>query len=175
MLLRLLLLFTIVPFVELLLLLWIADHTNWLFTVALIISTGIVGVALARHEGLRCLREVRQRLNRGEVPAGSLVDALLILIAGVLLVTPGVLTDLSGFLLLVPPVRGLVKRFVIERIRASLRVVSPFPDGPNAGEHQRGGDRIVDVRIIDVESREPEAEKGTGREKAQKTQDSDQG
>jgi UPF0716 protein FxsA len=170
-LLRLLLLFTLVPFLELILLLWIAEQTNWIFTVALVIFTGVLGAALARHEGLRCLREVRQRLNRGEVPAGSLVDALLIFIAGALLVTPGVLTDLAGFSLLVPPVRQVIKRYVTERLRARLRVVSPFPDGQARGEQDRGGDRILDVRIVDVESREPQGEKGDGRERAEKTQD----
>lgn len=171
MLLRLLLLFTIVPFVELILLLWIADQTSWIFTVALVIFTGVVGAALARREGLRCIRDVRQRLNRGEVPAGSLVDALLIFIAGALLVTPGVLTDLAGFSLLAPPVRRRIKRYVTERIRARLRVVSPFSDGQARGEQERGGDRILDVRIVDVESREPQGEKGDGGEKAEKTQD----
>ncbi len=152
-LLRLLILFTVVPFVELVILAWIADRTNWVFTISLVLVTGIIGAALARHEGLRCLRQIQDRLRRGEVPAGSLLDGLMILIAGALLVTPGILTDVAGFLLLLPAFRRLIKQYATQQIRSRLRVVSPF-DG-RTGQEQPEGDRIIDVRIVDVEAQEP--------------------
>jgi len=123
-LLRLFLLFTLVPLVELALLLWIAQHTGWLFTLGLVIVTGVVGASLARHEGLRCWLEVHRQLTEGKLPAEPLLDALMILVAGAVLITPGVLTDLVGFALLVPPIRRQVRRYLSARFRAHL-VVHP--------------------------------------------------
>ncbi|MBN2216509.1 MAG: FxsA family protein, partial [Pirellulales bacterium] len=90
---RLVLLFTIVPLVELALLFWIAERTSWWATIGLVVVTGVVGAALARHEGLRCLQAARRKLAQGELPTDSLLDGPMILIAGTLLITPGVLTD----------------------------------------------------------------------------------
>jgi UPF0716 protein FxsA len=116
----LLLLFSLVPLVELALLLWIGAHTSWWFALGLVIFTGVLGAWLARHEGLRCLRRLQQDLARGKLPADPLLDALMILLAGALLVTPGVLTDALGFALLVSPIRRVVRRWIKRRIRARL-------------------------------------------------------
>lgn len=115
--LRLLLLLTVVPFVELWILLWMAETFSWQHTLALVILTGVVGTWLARREGIKTLARIQADLNHGIAPAGALVDAALILVAGVLLVTPGVLTDLFGFLLLVPPAR----RWIARRVGSFLR------------------------------------------------------
>ncbi len=106
MLLRLFLLFTIVPVVELALLIRIGGLLGFGPTVLLVIGTGAAGAWLARREGLRAWLAVRDELQGGGLPGESLVHALLILAAGVVLITPGVLTDIAGILLLVPPVRG---------------------------------------------------------------------
>ena len=124
-LLRLFLLFTLVPLVELALLFWISQHTGWLFTLGLVIVTGVVGASLARHEGLRCWLEVQRQLAEGKLPAEPLLDALMILVAGAVLITPGVLTDLAGFALLVPPIRAQVRRYLTARFRAHV-VVNPM-------------------------------------------------
>jgi len=142
-LLRLLLLFIVLPLVELALLLWLADVTGWQFTFGLVICTGVLGGWLARHEGLRCWRAVQQQLARGELPADSLLDGLLILVAGAVLITPGVITDLTGFALLVPPIRGLVKRYLVARFKARMVV---------AGTSGFGA-RPPDEDVIDVEHR----------------------
>ncbi|MFQ5904587.1 MAG: FxsA family protein, partial [Candidatus Binatia bacterium] len=89
---RLFLLFTIVPLIELYLLIKIGSYLGALNTVLLIVITGILGALLARLEGLRVLRQIVQNLSQGIVPAEELVDGVLIFIAGILLVTPGVLT-----------------------------------------------------------------------------------
>jgi len=107
---QLLLLLTIVPFVELTILLRLADTFSWSSTLALVVITGIVGTWLARREGLRALATLQSEIAAGHTPADAIVDALLIFVAGVLLVTPGVLTDLCGFGLLVPAIRTVVKR-----------------------------------------------------------------
>jgi UPF0716 protein FxsA len=153
---RLFLLFTLVPLVEIFLLAWIAEQTNWLVTLLLILLPGLLGAWLARREGLRCLRVVREEMARGQMPAASLLDGLMILVAGALLVTPGVLTDLAGFALLIPPVRRLVRRVLTRRIHA--RIVRVMSASRTAGP---GHDEIVDVRVIDAESRPPQKPRGT--------------
>ena len=141
---RLLLLFILLPMVELALLLLIAEHTSALFTLGLIIVTGVLGAWLARREGTQCLSRIQKELSRGQLPGDSLVDALMILVAGALLLTPGVLTDLFGFFLLASPIRVVLKRFVIARFKHRI-VVSGF-----SASTPRGGDMDD---IIDVEPR----------------------
>ena len=117
---RLLLLFIVVPAVELALLIEIGRRIGTLETIGLIVVTGLVGAAMARSQGLRVLSRVRQEMSTGEMPAGSLLDGVLILLASALLITPGVLTDAVGFLCLMPGFRGLVKRELARRIRRAV-------------------------------------------------------
>lgn len=147
MLLRLLLLFTLVPLVELTLLVWIGRHTNWLVTFALIFVPGLLGAWLARYQGLRCWRAVQGQLAQGQLPATALVDGLMILVAGVLLIAPGVLTDLTGLALLLPPVRRIVRRYVTRRLEARVVTFSQSRMRPHWEEE--------DDQIIDVEHRPP--------------------
>lgn len=110
MLLRLFLLLTVVPLVELVILLRIGEWLGWLPTLGLVIVTGALGAVLARREGLRTIARIREQLDRGEMPTEAMADGVLILIAGVVLITPGILTDLCGFALLIPTVRAWVRR-----------------------------------------------------------------
>jgi UPF0716 protein FxsA len=112
MLLKLILLLTIVPLVELFILVRLAQATSFLFTLCVVLGTGVVGAAVARIEGLRVLARMQEQLDRGELPADSILDGVLILLAAALLVTPGLITDACGFLLLVPPTRRLVRRWL---------------------------------------------------------------
>ncbi len=157
MLLRLLLLFTLVPLAELVLLLVLADATTWEFTLALVLVTGMLGAWLARREGLRCWRRVDEEIAAGRLPGDPLIDGLMILLAGALLVTPGILTDLVGFLLLIPPARRLLKNRLRRRFQARIHIVPPTAGwaGPDrAGSGSPDGppptDRIVETRVIDV-------------------------
>lgn len=117
---RLLLLFIALPAVELALLIEIGQRIGTLATLGLIVVTGIAGAAMARHQGLRVIARVQEQIGRGEMPADSMVDGLMILIASALLVTPGVLTDLFGFLCLIPAFRSLVKGEVIRRFERAV-------------------------------------------------------
>lgn len=118
---RLLLLFTVVPFVELLLLIELGRHVGLAPTLALVLATGVLGAALARWQGLATLRRVQTELDAGRLPAGPLVDGLLILVAGAVLLTPGLLTDLLGFALLVPATRAAVRRWVSRALRTRVQ------------------------------------------------------
>ncbi len=121
--LRLLLSLTVIPLVELVILLRISEWLSWQSTVVLILVTGIVGAWLARREGLKALARIRTDLASGAMPAGAVVDGALILAAGLVLVTPGLLTDLCGFALLIPPFRRWVGRRLAEAIRKRFTVV----------------------------------------------------
>lgn len=126
MLIRLLLAFTLVPVAELWLLLRIGAWLGAGATVALVVLTGIVGATLARREGVHAWSAVQAELAAGRLPGRKLLEAVLVLVAGIVLVTPGVLTDTVGLLLLVRPVRARVVRRLEERYRRSLDVP---PDG----------------------------------------------
>ncbi len=118
---RLLLLFTVVPIVELLLLVELGRHLGLAATLAIVLGTGALGAALARWQGLATLRRVQTEMEAGRLPAGPLVDGLLILVAGGVLLTPGLLTDLLGFALLVPTTRRAVRRAVSRAIRTRMQ------------------------------------------------------
>jgi len=120
MLFRLLLLFVLVPLVELYLLLKLGALIGAGPTVAIVILTGILGGALARMQGFAVLRKIRQDLNAGILPTDALVDGLFILAGGLLLLTPGLITDVVGFLALLPPTRKTLKEWTKRRFRRIL-------------------------------------------------------
>ena len=117
---RLFLLFIALPAVELALLIEIGRRIGTLETIGLIVVTGVVGAAMARSQGLRVLSRVREEMSAGLMPADSLLDGVMILLASALLVTPGVLTDAFGFLCLAPGFRSLVKSRIVRRIRTAI-------------------------------------------------------
>ena len=113
MLMRLLLLMTIVPAVELYLLMQLAEAMGIFETVLLILVTGSVGATLAKREGLGVLTSLQADLKKGLPPADRLVEGLLVLVGGTLLITPGVLTDLAGFSLIFP----VTRRWLAPRVK----------------------------------------------------------
>ena len=112
---RLILLFTIVPLVELYILIKIGSHIGGSNTILLVIMTAVLGAWLARLQGLRTLRQMQLSLSQGQIPAEELIDGVLILAGGILLLTPGVLTDLFALVLLFPFTRTHFKRWLRRR------------------------------------------------------------
>jgi UPF0716 protein FxsA len=112
MLFRLFLLFTVVPLVELYLLIKIGSYIGALNTILIILATAFLGAVLARLEGLRTIKQILSHLSQGIAPAEQMVDALLIFGAGILLITPGVLTDFLALFLLIPFTRTHIKRWL---------------------------------------------------------------
>jgi len=112
MVLKLLLLFILVPLVELSLLIEIGRLIGTLNTLTIVVCTGILGAFLARHEGLGVLYQIRTELASGRLPASQIVDGVIILLAGAVLITPGVLTDALGFLCLIPASRNVIKKML---------------------------------------------------------------
>ncbi|PKN57556.1 MAG: hypothetical protein CVU56_10255 [Deltaproteobacteria bacterium HGW-Deltaproteobacteria-14] len=104
-------LFIGLPVLEIWLLIEVGGSIGLLWTLTVCVITGVVGAWLARAQGGHVLHRVQSRIAQGEVPARELVDGLMILVAGVMLMTPGFVTDAAGVLLLLPPVRALVRRW----------------------------------------------------------------
>jgi UPF0716 protein FxsA len=118
---RLFLLFTLVPLLELYLLLTLGRLMGVQATVLLVLVTGLLGAALARREGLRVLGQYREALSQGRLPEEGILGGVLVLVGGVLLVTPGVLTDVLGLALLFPPTRRALANLVRRRLEKGLR------------------------------------------------------
>lgn len=117
---RLLLLFTVVPFVELIVLIEVGKRIGTMATVAIIILTGVLGASLARVQGFLVFIRIRNDLNMGKLPGDSLLDGLLILIGAIVLLTPGFITDILGFLLLFPGTRVLLRDPVQQYFRKKI-------------------------------------------------------
>ena len=126
MLLKLFLAFTIIPIIEIFLLIEIGSMFGALTAVTLVILTGFLGAFLARMQGLQTLYRIQESLREGKMPSGELLDALLIVIAGLVLLTPGFLTDSAGFLLLIPATRNFIKYWLRRQIE--LRYMSNRPE-----------------------------------------------
>ncbi len=107
---KLLLFFVVTPFVELMLLIEIGKTIGTLEVILLTVLTGIAGAALAKSQGFSVVRKMQQEMAEGRIPASNLIDGAMILIGGILLLTPGVLTDLFGLFLLVPRSQTLLKK-----------------------------------------------------------------
>ena len=134
--LKLLFLFTVVPTLELYLLFEIADRIGGIETIYLVILTGIIGAHLAKREGLGVLQQIQEDSINGVPPANKLVEGLMVLVGGILLITPGVMTDVFGLSLIVPFTRkllvGIVKRILKDRMHfEGVHIGTPRP-GPAA-------------------------------------------
>lgn len=115
------LLFTVVPALELYLLFKVGGVIGGFNTILLIIATGIVGAALAKSQGLSILAKIQQQMNRGEVPADQIVQGLMVFAGGLLLLTPGIMTDIFGFSLVLPGTRHILMVFVKRAIEESIK------------------------------------------------------
>lgn len=113
---RLALLFVIVPLLELALLVQLGQWVGLWPTLILVFTTGVAGAALARSQGLRAVASVQSEMAQGRIPAGSLLDGLAILVGGAFLLTPGLITDIAGFSLLIPFTRRIVRRLVSRKL-----------------------------------------------------------
>jgi len=146
---RLLLLFIAVPLVELAVLLKLSEIVGWKETLLLVIVTGVLGTWLARGQGVRTLRSIHQSLSVGQMPTDQLLDAALILMAGALLLTPGVLTDLWALLLLMPVSRAYFRRLLVRWFKSHVQVLRP----PAADVHARQNDpMVVDSYVVNQRS-----------------------
>ncbi|MDQ2084823.1 FxsA family protein [Herbivorax sp. ANBcel31] len=109
---KLILLFTVIPVLELYVLIKITSMTSILSTIGIIVFSGIIGAYLAKSEGRIVIRRIKLDINSGRLPGDELINGLCVLIGGALLLTPGVITDILGFSLIIPGTRGLYRKII---------------------------------------------------------------
>lgn len=147
---RLLLLFMIVPLVELYVLLKFASVTSIPTTFAVVLLTAVSGSMLAARQGVVAIRNFQMALAQGRVPGVEVVDGILIVFAAALLLTPGLVTDAVGITLLVPWSRRLIRRGLLKRYADRFKVVtftagSPHESGGPFERGDWGDDNVVDA------------------------------
>lgn len=127
-----LLLFIAVPIVEMWILIQVGGEIGALPTIGLVVLTAMIGLSLLKRQGLSTLMSARAKMDQGRIPAGELVSGVMLAVGGALLLTPGFVTDVVGFLLLIPATRRWVLRQIIERYRGKIVI---------EGEYQQIDDR----------------------------------
>jgi len=145
---RLLILFITIPMVEIILLMWVSSRIHWSSTLMLVVLTGAWGAYLARSQGYSILARIQSELAAGRVPTAELIDGLLVLIGGIVLLTPGLLTDLAGFCLMVPGFRAIIRERVKQKFAAQVGHFRP-PGGPST-RPQSSPNHPKNEDIIDV-------------------------
>ncbi len=123
MLFRLILLFTLLPLIDLAILLKIGGYIGFKYTLAIVIATGFIGAYLARMEGRHIIARIKFDISRGRMPADELIGGLCVVVGGAFLLAPGLITDALGFFLVLPvtrnlfidAIKGRFKRMLIER------------------------------------------------------------
>ena len=150
----LLMVFVFTTLTELYLLIEVSDKIGWLYTIAWTILTGVAGSWLARHEGYRTLATIRREMSQMQMPTNALLDAGLILFSGGLLITPGFLTDIVGFSLLIPITRAGYRKLLAKWVKAkfhfeNFQEQSGFPNGQT---EQQQWDDVIDGEILPADS-----------------------
>lgn len=160
---KFLLLFILVPLIELYFLLEISQFIGVFTTVLIIIFTGAAGVSIAKRQGYQVVSNIRSTLNSGKMPTDDLISALLILIGGVTLLTPGFLTDITGFLLILPGSRDLiasvVKKYFLKYVKENKVEVhygNQFNQRKDNSKYQSNSDQNYKDDFIDVEAEKVE-------------------
>ncbi|PMO70290.1 FxsA family protein [Vibrio splendidus] len=124
----LLLLFIFVPIIEIGLFIQVGGFLGLWPTIALVLITAFVGASLVRSQGIQTLMSVQGRLQQGEMPAQQILEGVMLAVAGVLLLTPGFMTDVLGMLVLLPAPRAMIAKKMMEKM-----VVSNMSGGFHAG------------------------------------------
>ncbi len=122
MLFKLFALFVVTPFIELAILIKLGEILGFAPTFSLVIFTGALGAWLAHSQGLKVIREFNATMERAEMPTDPLIEGLLVIIGGALLLTPGLLTDILGFTLVIPFSRKRIKEFIKTRIQSKINI-----------------------------------------------------
>ena len=151
----LVLLFLVVPIIELYIIVQVASGLGVLETIGLLILVSMVGAWLVRAQGLGVLGRVQAQLAQGNIPGREMVDGLLILVAGALMLTPGFMTDAFGLLLLIPPTRAIVRTIIIHRFRNRITIGSGFSFGGQDASARFGGVYYTDVNEVVDDDEDP--------------------
>lgn len=119
---KLFLLFAILPIIEIALLINVGESIGGWNTVAIVIVTAFIGAYLVREQGFQTMLQARHKMQHGQAPGQEMAEGLLLLVAGVLLVTPGFITDVIGFLFALPMTRPLLAKAMMRQFGAHVSV-----------------------------------------------------
>lgn len=153
MLIYLVVIFLVIPLIEVTLFVAIGSQIGIAATLLLCIGSAVLGAAIVRQQGLDTLARLQDRLRRGEMPTTDLAEGAAILAAGILLITPGFFTDAIGFVLLIPPARRQIIAWLGRRIAGDVRTFYSRRQDPSA-------DRSHGPAVIDLEAEEVDETKG---------------
>lgn len=135
-----LLLFIVVPLAEIAILVKVGQYIGWLWTILIVIFTAFIGTWLLRQQGFGVMSRAMEALASGRMPVEPVIEGMFLLIAGAFLLTPGLLTDTVGFLLLIPTVRMAVAKWTLRKILQSGSVhVSVFGEQSTTDPETEGG------------------------------------
>jgi UPF0716 protein FxsA len=135
------LVFLLVPLVEIAFFVLIGQAVGLLPTLAGVLITALIGALVLRVQGLSLIAEIRATMGQGQLPARALAEAMMVGIAGMLLLLPGYFSDLLGILLLIPPLRAALYAF----LRSRMVVVTSTQGGQTWRDARLGGDGTVDL------------------------------
>lgn len=121
----LIILFTVLPAVELAILIHVGGYIGAANTIMVIILTGIAGAYLARIQGFFVIQKIQQSMAQGNMPTDEMLDGLMIFCGGIVLLTPGFITDIMGFLLLIPWTRALIKNIIRTKFQTTIHPEQP--------------------------------------------------
>ncbi|AGY91827.1 hypothetical protein SPICUR_04215 [Spiribacter curvatus] len=146
----LLVLFVTIPLAELFLLIEVGGWIGALPTIGLCLLTAMLGAALLRQQSLQTIARARNNLDRGALPAMELLEGVALIAGGALLLTPGLVTDVIGFLCLIPFTRHWLVRLALARMSVRVGPAGPGP-GQDAGPGQGPGDSDRERDVIEGE------------------------
>lgn len=142
-------LFITIPLIELTLLLLIGSYTRWWVSLLLVIISGIAGALVARYQGWKTMSRIRSEIAARRIPGDALLDGVFILMAGAMLLTPGVLTDAVGMSMMLPFIRKYYKAWIVSWVKSRFRfsAASPFHGDPT---ESFGGDprNVVQGEVV---------------------------
>lgn len=147
---RFLAIFGLVALAEMATFFWVESRIGLLAALGLAATTAIIGSVLVRRAGISVIGRIQERARQGQLPGRELSDGAAILVAGAFLISPGFITDILGFLLLVPAVRGLVYRLVSSRLAARVTVFGVGPVSRERGWIDTTGE-IIDIEPEDLD------------------------
>jgi UPF0716 protein FxsA len=143
---RMLLLFIFLPMVELYLLIMLGSRIGAMPTIGLIVLTGVLGASLARQQGLSVLAKIQKEISSGKPPTTELVEGALIVVGGIVLLTPGILTDIFGFSLLIPPIRKALCKKLTSSFSKHVGKATRFAHSSNQySSFRKDADDVIDV------------------------------
>lgn len=149
---KLLALFIFIPLIELSLLIRIGNYIGVVWTILLVGSTGAIGITLAKQQGFAVITKLKRTLQHGQLPHNSLLEGALLLVGAATLLTPGLITDLLGFSLIIPVTRTKIREVVKQKLKDKVDFRSYYP-GQNSTDSETDNS-VEEENIIDVEDYE---------------------